>query len=182
LAIWLTVVLPVFAAAESKDPAAALRVAVMSDLNRSYGTIGYDAYVQRAVANIVNLRPDLVIITGDLVAGQLKNPANDSVFDDMWEAFHREVSKPLAKAGIPLAVTPGNHDASALPAFSAEREQFASQWQGRMTELRFVERQGFPFRYAFQLEDVLFVALDITTTGVMDDDQFNWLESLLVRS
>lgn len=181
VAFWLAL-LPVLGAAEPNDSPMLLRVAVMSDLNSSYGTVGHHVYVERAVATIVNLDPDLVIITGDLVAGQLRNPANDGVFDDMWAAFHREVSEPFERAGIPLAVTPGNHDASSLPTFAREREQFAREWQGKMSDLQFVERAGFPFRFAFQLKDVLFVALDITTTGVMDEAQFNWLESLLARS
>ena len=47
-----------------------LRVAVISDLNGSYGSTAYAKEVARAVERIIDLRPDLVISTGDMVAGQ----------------------------------------------------------------------------------------------------------------
>ena len=52
------------------SPAAALEVAVISDLNGSYGSTDYQAHVSDAVAAIVELEPDLVLVTGDMVAGQ----------------------------------------------------------------------------------------------------------------
>ena len=52
--------------------AGALDVVVISDLNGSYGSVRYDARVKNAVARIIEMDPDLVISTGDMVAGQRK--------------------------------------------------------------------------------------------------------------
>ncbi|MBL9057575.1 MAG: hypothetical protein JNJ84_15015, partial [Rhodobacteraceae bacterium] len=51
-----------------------LRIAVISDLNGSYGSTDYGQPVSGAVARIIALKPDLVISTGDMVAGQRLNP------------------------------------------------------------------------------------------------------------
>jgi len=46
-----------------------LRVAVISDMNGSYGSTEYESTVDGAVRRIVALKPNLVISTGDMVAG-----------------------------------------------------------------------------------------------------------------
>ena len=162
--------------------AAALRVAVISDLNGSYGSTQYEAGVAATIERLVELRPDLVISTGDMVAGQrLHPPLGRAAVEAMWSAFHAQVSEPLREAGIPLAVTPGNHDASAYEQFALERTIYREQWQGRADGLRFVDRTGYPFRYAFAAGDVLFVSLDATRVGALDPGQREWLDALLTR-
>jgi hypothetical protein len=47
----------------------ATRVVVLSDFNESYGSTRYLAPVDRAVQRVVTLAPDLVLSTGDMVAG-----------------------------------------------------------------------------------------------------------------
>ncbi len=100
--------------------AAALDVIVISDLNGSYGSVKYDARVHKAIKRIIEIDPDLVISTGDMVAGQRIPNLSDKQVREMWKAFHKDVSDPLAAAGIPFAVTPGNHDASAYRGFERE--------------------------------------------------------------
>ena len=51
-------------------PASALRVVVISDLNGSYGSTSYSKRIPVAIQRIIALKPDLVISTGDMVAGQ----------------------------------------------------------------------------------------------------------------
>ena len=102
-----------------------LRVAVISDLNGSYGSTRYSPRVAAAVDRIIALAPDLVISTGDMVAGQRRPVLSEPEVRAMWEAFHAEVTEPLNRVGIPLVVTPGNHDASAYGGFEAERAIFA---------------------------------------------------------
>jgi len=178
LALVLGLALAVWPAASH----AALRVAVISDLNGSYGSTKYEPTVSAAVQRIVELKPDLVISTGDMVAGQrLHPPLASSAVSAMWSSFHATVTEPLATARIPLAVTPGNHDASAHEAFSLERESFRREWLARKPAVRFVDDVGYPFRYAFAAGDVLFVSLDVTRVGVIDADQRRWLEQLLAR-
>jgi hypothetical protein len=165
-------------------PAAAkpLRVAVISDLNGGYGSTDYAAAVSGAVSRIVAMRPDLVISTGDMVAGQRRNPPlAPAETDAMWAAFDRAVAAPLAAAGIPLIATPGNHDASAYPGFAAERAAYARVWTDRRPPFEMVDGSGWPFRYAVALDDVLFVSLDVTTVGALPPAEMAWLEALLAR-
>ena len=163
--------------------AAPLRVAVISDLNGSYGSTRYPAAVPRAVASIVAGQADLVLSTGDMVAGQRPQPPlEDAALAAMWSAFHRLVTNPLGAAGIPLAITPGNHDASAYPPYRVERDRFAAQWAARRPDVAFVDDAHYPFYYAFALRDVLFVSLDVTRPGRIEQDQRQWLEALLRRA
>jgi 3',5'-cyclic AMP phosphodiesterase CpdA len=165
-------------------PAAAkpLRVAVISDLNGSYGSTDYSSAVSGAVSRIIELQPDLVISTGDMVAGQRRNPhLSAAEIDAMWAVFRTEVAAPLAAAGIPLIATPGNHDASAYSGFEAERAAYARVWASPPAGVEMVDDDGWPFRYAVALDDALFVSLDVTTIGTLDLDQTAWLEALVGR-
>jgi hypothetical protein len=162
------------------SPAGAQRIAVISDLNGSYGSTSYEATVGAAVERLVALEPDLVLITGDMVAGQrLHPPLPAGHVAEMWRAFHAAVTTPLRAAGIPVAVTPGNHDASAYPGFVAERDAYRAQWLDRDLGLRLVDRGNYPFHYAFALDDVLLVSLDVTTVGPVAAEQRAWLERVL---
>jgi hypothetical protein len=53
------------------------RVLVVSDLNESYGSTRYSPAVDEAVRQTIELAPDLVISTGDMVAGQRLHPPLD---------------------------------------------------------------------------------------------------------
>lgn len=89
----------------------------------------------------------------------------------MWRGFHAAVSDPLAAAGIPLVIAPGNHDASGYAGFERERRIFAEEWRARRPDLAFLPGGNWPFDYAFDLEGVRFAALDATTVGPLDAGQ-----------
>ncbi|MDU8946589.1 metallophosphoesterase family protein [Ovoidimarina sediminis] len=161
------------------SPAAALEVAVISDLNGSYGSTDYQAHVSDAVAAIVELEPDLVLVTGDMVAGQRTPVLAPDEVRAMWSAFHAAVTDPFAAAGIPVAVTPGNHDASAYEQFVAERAIYAQEWRERKPDVTFVADEDYPFFYAFDVEGVRFVSLDVTTVGPLSSGQMAELGSAL---
>lgn len=73
--------------------ALALKVAVISDLNPSYGKTRYSPNVDAAITRIIALKPDLVISTGDMVAGQRpRHYFKRRQLEAMWEAFHQHVS------------------------------------------------------------------------------------------
>jgi 3',5'-cyclic AMP phosphodiesterase CpdA len=156
-----------------------LRVVVVSDLNGSYGSSRYEAPVDMAMARILELKPDLVISTGDMVAGQRRPHLSRKEIEPMWQAFHTHVSQPLAGAGIPFSVTPGNHDGSAYNGFALERAIYAEQWMPRKPEVRFVDDAGYPYHYAFELGDVLFISLDATVVGHLPPSQMDWLRAVL---
>jgi 3',5'-cyclic AMP phosphodiesterase CpdA len=173
----LFVVVPVFGPAAAEP----LRVAVISDLNGSYGSTDYAPRVAGAIGRIIELAPDLVLSTGDMVAGQRRDPhLSDTELRAMWRAFHAAVSEPLNAAGIPFAITPGNHDASAYAGFAHERLIYAEQWAERQPAVTFVDGGDWPFAYAFTLGGVLFVSLDATTVGPLSDAQHAWLQNVLV--
>jgi hypothetical protein len=155
--------------------ASELKLVVISDLNNSYGSTSYNLEVKRAIEYIAYETPDLVISTGDMIAGQ---KAGLDYFS-MWEAFHQIVTRPLISLGIPFAVTPGNHDGSGYFAFRHEREIFRYQPVWQEQKLNFIDQTHYPLRYAFELKGVLFIGLDATVIGKLDDEQLNWLTKIL---
>lgn len=157
-----------------------LRIAVISDLNGSYGSTDHGDAVKTGVAEIILRRPDLVISTGDMIAGQRKSPKlTTPELAAMWTAFHATVSDPLASAGLPLLVTPGNHDASAYPGFEAERTAFAAAFADREPDLPLIDAEGWPFRIAASFRGVLLVGMDATTSGPLGKDDMEWLGRIL---
>ncbi len=159
-----------------------IKVVVISDLNGSYGSTDYAPRVSRAVDWIIKTKPDLVISTGDMVAGQRSPVLSNAHVKRMWAAFHETVSDPLDRAGIPLAVTPGNHDASAYEAFAAERRIFAAEWEDRKPDLKFIDDAGYPFFYVFEIGGVRFASLDATTLGPLRGDQHNRLKTTMSQA
>ncbi|MFW6058045.1 MAG: metallophosphoesterase family protein [Persicimonas sp.] len=153
-----------------------LTVAVVSDLNGSYGSTDYHDEVHGAVDWLVeDIGPDLVVATGDMVAGQKRGLD----YLAMWDGFHAAVTEPLARAGIPLAVTPGNHDASAGAVYLEERVTYVEQWQRHRPDVRFVDDTFYPLHYAFEVGPALFISLDATITGPIDAEQRRWLDRVL---
>lgn len=163
-----------------EDPAqGGLAFAVISDLNGSYGSTTYGQQVHKSIEWIIrDIQPDLVLSTGDMVAGQQAGLD----YRAMWAGFHAAVSTPLANAGIPFAVTPGNHDASGYSSFAGERAIFVEQWNSRKPAVDFVDDQFYPLRYAFKMKGVLFVSLDDTTVGPLSSAQRQWLRDILAQN
>jgi 3',5'-cyclic AMP phosphodiesterase CpdA len=106
-----------------------------------------------------------------MVAGQRRPALSDVEVRAMWQAFHEAVTDPLTRAGIPLVVTPGNHDASAYGGFEGERAIYADEWIARKPQLNYVDDRDFPYFYAFRLRGVTFVSLDATVLGPLNGDQ-----------
>jgi len=177
-ALWFALLLLASGGRAAADP---LRVAVISDLNGNYGSTEYESTVDGAVRRIVEMKPDLVISTGDMVAGQRKPHLTRPQVETMWRAFHEHVSNPLAEAGIPLAVTPGNHDGSAYHGFELERQIYGEQWSARRLAVTFVDAAHYPYHYAFAAGEALFVSLDATTLGGLAPEQMTWLKELLAE-
>jgi hypothetical protein len=154
-------------------------VAIVSDMNGRYGSTEYGDEVHASVRWIRDeLQPDLVLSTGDMVAGQ-----RDGLdYDAMWRGFHAAVTRPLADAEIPLAVTPGNHDASAGSVYVEERVEYIEQWQAHRPDVRFIDDSFYPLYYAFEAGGSLFISLDATVTGPIDAEQRAWLADILADS
>ncbi|WP_026097582.1 metallophosphoesterase family protein [Baaleninema simplex] len=161
-----------------------VRIVVVSDLNSQYGSTTYEPQVDRAVELLPDWEPDLVICSGDMVAGQ--DPfLTESEIRAMWDAFDRHLRKPIRNAGFPFGFTLGNHDASGVLAngaylYDTERELAREYWQNpdRDTGLNFVDRSGFPFYYSFTQNDIFYLVWDASTSKI-PAEQLAWAEKSL---
>jgi 3',5'-cyclic AMP phosphodiesterase CpdA len=159
-------------------PAAAQTLAFISDVNGRYGSTTYHDRLNTAMARIKALGPDLVISAGDLVAGQKQPELGRQELDAMWRGFDEAVYEPLQEAGIPLLVTPGNHDGSAFPAFASERQRFIEQWQSR-APVGLLPGGEWPLRYGLWLDDVLLLTYDSTIPGRVTENNLAFLRQAL---
>lgn len=164
----------------SEEVSQRLRIVVLSDLNSSYGSTEYEPEVGHVVSRTVEeWRPDLVLIAGDMVAGQ--SPAlDDARVHAMWAAFDSVVAAPLRRAGIPLAFTLGNHDASGHAGHERDRRIAADHWLDRRPDLDILDDGRYPFYYAFTHGGAFFLALDASTGAVVSDSaQMAWIRRAL---
>ena len=160
-------------------PLWAQRVIVISDLNGRYGSTVYNDRVSQAIQVVIGLKPDLVILAGDLIAGQRIPLLTQAEVDAMWTAFNKVVADPLTQAGIPMMVTPGNHDASSQPVFSLERERFDVQWNKYPLNIPLLPGSEWPKRYAMMLGDTLLISVDGSNVGKLDSKDHALIESSL---
>jgi 3',5'-cyclic AMP phosphodiesterase CpdA len=170
-------------------PRGQLRIVVFGDFNGPYGALEYPSPVSSTVRAIVDVwRPDLVLMPGDLVAGQSASlPAER--FAAMWAVFDREVAEPLRRAGIPYAATMGNHDASSLRdasgrfVFARERDAARTAWASWPDHavtlgLALIDAADPPFHYAFTLGPALVAVIDASSATV-GAAQRAWLRDVL---
>ena len=161
------------------DATAAQSIVLISDLNGRYGSDDYHDRVGQAVGAVIRLRPELVISTGDMIAGQKQPHLDRARLDRMWAAFNASVADPLAGAGIPLAVTPGNHDGSAFPGFALERERFEAQWGARQPAGQILPGSEWPRRYAARLDGILLISFDGTRPGHLPESERAFVAAML---
>ncbi len=165
-----------------------IRLAIISDLNSNYGSTDYRPEVITGMALLPDWQPDLVICGGDMVAGQSLN-LSASEIDAMWAAFDAKILAPVRSAGLPFALTIGNHDASSYQDSGPNRKQFiyvldrqetAKYWAGHQsdTDLAFVEASGFPFYYSFTNNDIFYLTWDASSANV-PPEQVAWADRAL---
>lgn len=161
-----------------------VRIVVISDLNSQYGSTDYDLEVDRAIALMPQLQPDLVLCGGDMVAGQSRSLSRERL-RAMWAAFDQHVAAPLQQQGIPFGFTLGNHDASGALRqgqylFSADREEAAAYWNAphHTPNLPFIDRGQFPFYYTFLQHNIFFLVWD-ASTATLSAEQRQWVNNSL---
>ena len=159
----------------------ALRVAVISDSNGRYGQITQAHGSAPAVRALVeDLRPDVVVHNGDMIAAQRRGIGVEQL-EAMWREYERVVVAPLRAAGIPLLPVSGNHDAS--PSRKLEdRAVYERVWRqpGFRPDVEYVDDENYPLRYAAVVGGALLVVLD-AATGRQGHDDVRWLEEVLAR-
>jgi Calcineurin-like phosphoesterase len=162
-----------------------VRIVVISDLNSQYGSIDYEPEVHQAIALIPGWQPDLVLCSGDMVAG-MSTQLSDTEVQAMWKGFDRAIGAPLRKANLPLGFTLGNHDASGSTGaggqlmFERDRNLAQAYWNetGHTPQLPFVDREHFPFYYSFVQNNVFYMVWD-ASTAVISAQQLVWAEKSL---
>jgi Calcineurin-like phosphoesterase len=159
------------------------RIAVISDLNSQYGSTDYEPEVHQAIALLPDWKPDLVLCSGDMVAG-MSTQLSDAQVRAMWVGFDRAIGAPLRKANLPLGFTLGNHDASGslgtggqLP-FERDRRLAEAYWKSHPPVLQFVDREYFPFYYSFVQNNIFFLVWD-ASSSVISEAQLAWAEKSL---
>ncbi|WP_233128521.1 metallophosphoesterase [Synechococcus sp. 8F6] len=192
LGAWATTSLPSRPAAASSNrvgasalpPRGDLRLVAISDLNSSYGSTSYLPEVLRAVELIPSWKPDLVLCGGDMVAGQ-KQGLSRVHLSAMWASFHRQLLAPLRRAGLPVAITMGNHDASSARsggryAFELDRQEAERYWRGQEDGLglSFVDASRFPFAYSVRQHNLFLLVWDASSATV-PAEQVAWAERQL---
>lgn len=165
-------------------PRGEVRLVVISDLNSAYGSTDYDPEVDQAIDLIPFWQPDLVVCSGDMVAGQRASLTREQI-QAMWAAFDDHVAAPLRQAQIPFGFTVGNHDASGAWrdnrfVFQRERDLAAAYWQDPTHDpgVNFVDRDDFPFYYSFQQGDVFVVVWDGSSSRI-PPEKLAWVEQTL---
>lgn len=161
------------------------RIVVISDLNSQYGSTDYEPEVDKAISLIPFWAPNLVLCSGDMVAGQDAFLPRAQV-EAMWAAFDQHVAAPLRNANIPYGFTVGNHDASGALAsdgtflYPQDREVAAAYWNSpnHNPGIEFVDRAGFPFYYTFQQNDIFFLTWD-ASSAMIPQEQLDWAEQAL---
>lgn len=158
---------------------AAESIALISDLNGRYGNSTYDSRIGKAIDTLIQLNPDLVICTGDMVAGQQQPRLDKDWLGRMWQGFNLEVTDPLNHKGIPLLVTPGNHDGSGYPEYALEQERFTEQWRTRIPELELLPGSEWPRRYAMRMGTLLLLTFDGTRSGTLPAEELAFITRML---
>ena len=162
-----------------------VRLVVVSDLNTVYGSTDYPPSVDKGIALIPFWRPDMVVCSGDMVAGQ--SPAlTKPQIRAMWKAFDDHVARPLREMNLPYGFTIGNHDASSARGvnggflFQQERDLAAEYWNApeHDPDLEFIDRADFPFYYTFKHKDIFFMAWD-GSSSYIPPEKLTWVENAL---
>lgn len=155
----------------------ALKIMVISDLNDSYGSVTYSKEVAAAIRKIKDIKPDIIVCGGDMVAGQ-KASLTEAQLNAMWDGFNRNVLKPIDSLKIPFGFTMGNHDAS--PNYLKDRHAAKQFWDNHIasTNLTFVDRTHYPFYFSYIKNNVFFISWD-ASSATIQPEVLDWMQGQL---
>lgn len=89
------------------------------------------------------------------------------------------MTEPLSHKGIPLLITPGNHDGSGYAEFALEQERFNAQWAVRIPELELLPGSEWPRRYAARMGTLLLLTFDGTRPGALPPGELAFITRML---
>lgn len=114
---------------------------------------------QEIVNRVVEVKPDFILQTGDLVQYA------DQELE--WQRFDK-ITQPIRDAKIPYYPARGNHDSGGASHYLAEvREKFES---------------GNKLYYRFDVKNLRFISLDTESPLGVESDQYKWLEGELQQA
>ena len=165
-----------------------VRIVVISDLNSAYGSTDYEPEVDKAINLLPFWQPDLVLCSGDMIAGQKPSLTPEQI-KAMWSAFDEHIAFPLREAKLPYGFTVGNHDASSAVGvdgkyrFQQERDLAREYWHNPQHNpgLQFIDRDEFPFYYTFTYNNIFFMAWDGSSSNI-PADKLAWVEKNLAST
>ena len=154
-----------------------IKICVISDLNSSYGSTNYADEVKSVIGKLNEIKPDLILCAGDMVAGQ-KSSLTENNINSMWNSFKSTVLNPINNLKIPFGFTVGNHDAS--PSYLLDRTLSQKFWleNKNATGLNFVDSSNYPFYYSYVKDGVYFISWDAAGAR-MDPELYQWMEEQL---
>ncbi len=166
-------------------PRGDMRMVVISDLNGIYGSTEYDPEVTKGIDLLPFWKPDLVLCSGDMVAGQSPTLSVEQI-RAMWAAFDRIVAARLRAADLPYGFTIGNHDASGARGigggflFQQERDLAAEYWNDPAHDpgIDIRDRHDFPFYYTFERGGIFFLVWDGSSNAI-PPEKMAWVERAL---
>ncbi len=152
-----------------------LKILLISDLNAGYGSLTYSEDVPAVINKIGQIKPDIILCGGDMVAGQKKSLTDQNI-KEMWLAFKKVVFNPIKKAKVPFGFTLGNHDAS--PSFVNDRNIAAKFWlaEKKATNLKFVDDEHYPFYFSYIKNNVFFMSWDAAGAKI-DPALYAWMKA-----
>ena len=165
-----------------------VRIVVISDLNSAYGSTDYEPEVDKAINLLPFWQPDLVLCSGDMIAGQKPSLTPEQI-RAMWAAFDEHIAFPLREAKLPYGFTMGNHDASGAVGvdgkyiFQQERDLAVEYWNNPQHNpgLQFIDRDEFPFYYTFTYNNIFFMAWDGSYSNI-PPEKLAWVERTLAST
>jgi predicted phosphodiesterase len=152
-------------------------IAVISDLNSSYGSVHYNETISRVIQELAIIKPDIILCAGDMVAGQ-KRTLTESNIIGMWKGFKETVLDPIQQLSIPFGFTLGNHDAS--PTFHTDRRLANEFWNKNVaaTNLDFADSSHYPFYFSYIKENIFFMSWDASSAKV-PAEVYRWMKAQL---
>ena len=162
---------------QDKPKQKTIKIAVISDLNSSYGSTKYNPDVYATLKELDSIKPDIILCGGDMVAGQ-KASITAAQTQAMWTSFDENVLKPIQRMKVPFGFTVGNHDAS--PPYQQDPKLAQEFWLVKQNQLglKYIDKAHFPFYFSYQQNDIFFISWDAAGSKV-PQEVFDWMEKQL---
>jgi predicted phosphodiesterase len=154
-----------------------VKIAVISDLIGSYGSVEYGAEVTAVIKKMEMIKPDIILCAGDMVAGQ-KATLTEQNIKAMWQGFKQTVLTPVQELNIPFGFTLGNHDAS--PSYLTDRAMAKQFWRENVqaTGLQFIDSMHYPYYFSYILSNIFFISWDAAAAKI-PAEVYEWMNKQL---